>query len=771
MLGGLIATEAPNQVAAAPKPKKSRLHHAFVALTVASVLVPVLTIGLLAAAVLYLPVPTALPKQRPGIDSRITRVYDKDGVEMTVLHRFDTTVPVTRHDIPRVLKQAVVAVEDRRFYSHRGVDTKGVLRALWKDSNEAAYVQGGSTITQQYVRLLYTGNQKSLERKLKEAMLARRVDRELSKDEILYRYLSRVYFGGGAYGVGAAAESYFRKSVRDLTLSEAAMLAGIIPAPSRYDPRGNPAGADNQRRLALHKMLEQKRITQAQYAEELPKRVVPLDEAVAGAPATVVQPPRVYDTRYPYFSDYVTRYLVARYGEDKVYGGGLRVETSLDPVLQAKAEEAVANALKGTKPPLEMALVSLEPGTGLVRAMVGGRDFTKSQVNLALGNCTPKTAAAPGAPTQPPSEGDGPVCIGGGGGGRQPGSSFKPFTLARALESGVSPDKIYNGPAAYRYPNCTETVKGECTVHNVESGRGGRMTLRQATAYSVNTVYAQLIQDVGVKETAETAHRLGLTMVNPEGKLPNGGSYGPSLTLGAAEVSPLDMAAAYSVFANRGLQLPATPVAKVIDSDGRVLEDRSTRAPKRVLPEPVADTVTQVLQGVVNQGTGRRADIGRPGGTAGKTGTSESYSDAWFVGYTPQLSTAVWMGYSDSRRSLIGIKGLSRVYGGTIPAQTWHDYMAAALDGVPPVQFAEPARAAPPPPENSPYTVPGAILVYPEPDQGDYVVVQPPAVAIPPVVGMPPVVIPPLPIPIVPWNPLPPGFAGGAPVPAGSSPP
>ena len=754
MLDTLTTTEAPPAKVDSRRPKKSRLHRFFVAMTLLSVLVPVLTTALLAAALLYLPVPTALPPERPGIDSQITRVYDKDGAEMAVLHRFDTTVPVTRADIPGFLKQAVVAIEDRRFYSHRGIDTKGVLRALWKDADEGAYVQGASTITQQYVRLVYTGNERSLERKLREAMLARRIDRELSKDEILYRYLSRVYFGGGAYGVGAASESYFRKSVRDLSLSEAAMLAGIIPAPSRYDPRGNPDGAESQRQLALRKMRDQKLISPAQYDEEMPKRVVPLDKAVADAPATVIQPPPTYQTKFPYFSDYVARYLVARYGEDKVYGGGLRVETSLDPAMQAKAEAAVAAALKGTRAPLEMSLVSLEPGTGLVRALVGGRDFNRSQVNLALGNCTIPGATTPGAATQPPSDDGAPVCIGGGGGGRQPGSSFKPVTLARALDSGMSADTTYNGPAVYRYPNC----KGEgCTVRNVESGRGGRMNLRQATAYSVNTVYAQLIQDVGIKETAEMGHRLGLTMINPEAKLPNGDSYGPSLTLGAAEVSPLDMAAAYGVFANRGLQMPATPVVRVVDSKGKVLEDHSRRVPRRVLPEPVADTVTQVLQEVVNRGTGRRADIGWPGGTAGKTGTSEDYGDAWFVGYTPVLSTAVWMGYSDSRRSLTGVKGHSRVYGGTIPAQTWHDFMAAALDGVAPAQFAEPARVAPPPPEIPRETAPETVYIYPD-DYSQQVPYEPP-----PVVIVPPVVIPPFPTPIIPYTP--PVFAGEPPGP------
>jgi penicillin-binding protein 1A len=287
---------------------------------------------------------------------------------------------------------------------------------------------------------------------------------------------------------------------------------------------------------------------------------------------------------------------------------------------------------------------------------------------------------------------DGPICVGGGGSGRQPGSSFKPFTLAKAFEKGLSPESAYSGPASYTFPGCHGNG---CTVHNVEERGGfGQISLRQATWHSVNTVYAQLVRDVGVKDTAELAHRVGLTMVNPDGRQPSGEPYGPSLTLGAAEVSPLDMAAAYSVFAARGMQAPVTPVLKVVDSQGTVLEDHTARKPRRVLAEEVADNVTDVLRGVIASGTGRRADIGRP--AAGKTGTSEDYGDAWFIGYTPVLSTSVWMGYSDTRsHSLVNIKGVPRVYGGTIPAQTWHDFMSEALKNVPPTDFNQPAPILP----------------------------------------------------------------------------
>ncbi|HVM01482.1 MAG TPA: transglycosylase domain-containing protein, partial [Acidimicrobiales bacterium] len=565
---------------------------------------------------------------------------------------------------------------DQRFYSHKGVDSRGLLRALRVDVERGSYAEGASTITQQYVRLAYTQDHSpTLARKIREAALARRLEREMSKDEILHHYLSAVYLGGGAYGVGAAAESYFRTPVQDLTLSQSALLAGMLPAPAWYDPRTNPAEAELQRRLVLEKMRNQGRITHAEYQEALPQRVVAQGYRPAdGEQVTLVHPLQREEVRFPYFSDYVRRYLVARYGEEVTYRGGLRVETSLDPSLQAKAEATVAATLEGTEAPLEMSLVSLDPATGQVKAVVGGRDFSRSQVNLALGNCPAGAGAEP----------DKPMCLGGGGAGRQPGSAFKPFTLAKAYEQGIGPDNVYRGPGIYRFPNCRGPG---CTVHNVESGGYGRLSLAQATARSVNTVFAQLVQDVGVKETAEMAHRLGLTMVNPDGNLHPGQPYGPSLTLGAAEVSPLDMAAAYGVFAARGMQFPTTPVIRVTDSDGRVLEDNGARPGQRVLPQAVADNVTATLKEVLAFGTGRRADIGRPDGAAGKTGTSEDAADAWFVGYTPTLSTAVWMGYADARRSLYDIKGVPVVYGGTLPAQAWHDFTLAALDGTPPADF------------------------------------------------------------------------------------
>ncbi|MDQ4068421.1 MAG: transglycosylase domain-containing protein [Actinomycetota bacterium] len=662
-----------------------RVGKAVATFLVVALLIPLVTAGTALASIVYLPLPAPpLPAPAPGIESRITRIYDSAGNEIGLLRKFDTSIPVQASDIPEVLKQAVIAVEDKRFYSHSGIDPFGAARALWADIRGKRVVQGGSTITQQYVKNVYTSGERTLARKVREAVLASQLDRKETKDDILYRYLSTIYLGGGAYGIGAAAESYFKKPVNELNASESAMLAGLISAPSDFEPRSNPAQAEINRVFVLDEMLKQNRIDPVGHAQALQEKLFfPTPEKPKpDGPATVVHPLELQSASRPYYVDYVRRYLSAKYGADIVYRGGLRVETALDPKMQDLAEETVRMALAGTQPPLEMALATVEPGTGYVKAIVGGRDFSKSQVNLALGNC-PEDYTAPA---------DGPVCLSGGGTGRQPGSAFKPFTLAKAYEEGIGPGRVYSGPGQYTYPNCRGTG---CTVGNVESGSYGSISLKQATAFSVNTVYAQLVLDVGVKDTAEMANRLGITMVDAEGSQPSGEPYGPSLTLGAAETSPLDMAAAYSVFAARGIQFPATPVVKVTDAHGKVLEDNTKRQGRRVLAEAVADNVTDTLKSVITGGTGRGADIGRPDGSAGKTGSTENNADAWFVGFTPALSTAIWMGYSDSNtRSLKNIKGVSTVYGGTIPASTWKEYMGQVLKNAPPADFPKPVALA-----------------------------------------------------------------------------
>ncbi|MDQ6796772.1 MAG: penicillin-binding transpeptidase domain-containing protein, partial [Actinomycetota bacterium] len=334
-----------------------------------------------------------------------------------------------------------------------------------------------------------------------------------------------------------------------------------------------------------------------------------------------------------------------------------------------------------------------------------------------------------------------PICIAGGGTGRQPGSSFKPFTLAKAFEEGIGPSRVYEGPSTLKI--------GATTFRNAETGGFGGIDLRTATAESVNTVFLQLIQDVGIQKTGEMANRLGVTMVRPDGRNAAGSPYGADLTLGSELVSPLDMAAAYSVFANRGVRQAATPLVRVLDADGHVLEDRSTHTGKQVLDQAVADTVTDLLKGVVTGGTGTAAGIGRPEATAGKTGTTNDFGDAWFVGYTQALTTSVWMGYADGVRPLEGINGVPRVYGGTIPAQTWHDFMIKALEGVATPDFPPPG---PLPGDPAGALSPGSRRVGADPATGPFMVVGPPITSsttttVPKAVGPTPTAVPPISLP------------------------
>jgi penicillin-binding protein 1A len=473
----------------------------------------------------------------------------------------------------------------------------------------------------------------------------------MDKDTILFKYLDQVYLGEGAYGVGAAAQTYFRKNVRDLTLSEAATLAGLIPAPSFYEPRGNPSGAENKRKLILGNMLEYGYITRAQYDEAIPLRVYYGLPVPPGTPITNIAPRPQQQWKYPYFMDYVLKYLTARYGEDAIYSRGLDIYTSLDPKLQDAAQQEVTKTLNGAPPAIDMALVSVEPGSGRVKAMVGGKDFygPDGQVNLALG----------------------------GSSGMQPGSTFKPFVLAEALEQGVSPDKTYSG----RSP----LIVGKNDFVNFGGASYGNLTIREATKKSVNTVYVQLLEDLGVQKTMDFARRLGNGKAIYDPK-----RHGLSVALGAVEATPIDMALSYGVWANRGLRADPTPIVRILDSKQHVIEDNTTPKTTRVMREELADTMNDILQGPLSPGgTAAGRGIDRP--AAGKTGTTDNNTNAWFVGYTPQLSTAVWMGHSDGLYAMGPVKGVGAVTGGTWPARTWQAYMKRALDGTPVVPFNQPA--------------------------------------------------------------------------------
>jgi membrane peptidoglycan carboxypeptidase len=641
-----------------------------VAMLVVAVVTPVTSAGVVLAAHLFLPLPATLPERTPPSPSQISRVYDASGNEIATFKQFETSIPVAPEDIPPVLEQAVIAAEDRAFYSHGGVDVRSTLRALVADLRSRDLAQGGSTITQQLVKNTLTGDERTIQRKVREAVLASQLDRQMDKDAILFEYLSIIYLGEGAYGVGAAAETYFRKPVAELTLSEAALLAGLIPAPSRFSPRVDPVVAEERRRLVLAAMLEEDMITPVEHDAAVTEAVWLTSAGPAPGPATVVHPAQTQQSSDPYFTDYVRRWLAEHLpeGEDQIFRGGLRIETTLDPVQQAAARDEVVRFLDGTDPDLRTSLVAVEPQRGYVRAFVSGRDFATDQVNHALGQ---RSAG---------------VTAGGGASGRQPGSAFKPLVLAQALATGITPEATYSGA-----PHDVGEACGSpgTVLDNYEGARVGTVDLRAATAASVNTAFTRLILDVGVEPTMDLARAAGLTGVRPF----DPAVHCASVALGVESVSPLDMASTYGVFAARGQRAEPVPVLRVTDRDGNVVIDNSQPPTTRVLTEEVADNVTDVLEGVLTRGTALGRGLDRP--AAGKTGTTQDNRDAWFVGYTPTLSTAVWIGYenrtAESTRPLVDIKGVRRVTGGSHPARIWQAFMQRALADVPITGFEDPA--------------------------------------------------------------------------------
>jgi penicillin-binding protein 1A len=646
------------------------------AILIVAVVTPVAASGVMLASYLFLPLPANLPERSAHKTAQISRVYDADGNEIATYKQFETSIPMEATDVPDVLKKAVVSAEDRGFYSHGGVDIRGTLRALVNDLRNKRAEQGGSTITQQLVKITTNnGKEKSVLRKLREAILASQLDRSMDKSEILFEYISNVYLGEGAYGAAAAAQTYFRKAVKDLTLSEAATLAGVIPAPSRYSPRANPTAAEDKREVVLRAMLATHAIDQAAYDSALQEKVWLAANGPAPGPATVVYPAETQQSSDPYFSDYVFKWLESHLpgGSDQIYQDGLKIVTTLDPAQQVAARKQVDDFLKGTAPDLRASLVAVEPPTGYVRAFIsGGGDFATDQVNYALGD---RSAGG----------------VEGGGSGRQPGSAFKPFVLAQALSEGITPETRYSGAPHDVTKACGKDAKGNNVVlKNYGNEQFGTISLREATWHSVNTVYTRLILDVGVDKVMGLAKQMGLTTVRDY----EPGKYCASIALGGESVSPLDMASAYGVFAARGERAEPTPVLRVTDRDGKVLIDNSRPDTTRILKEDVADNVTDILRGVLVSGTAGGRGLGeRP--AAGKTGTTEDNKDAWFVGFTPTLSTAVWMGYQNAPgtkpKLLKNIKGVGAVTGGTHPARIWQSFMTSALKDVPITDFSEPA--------------------------------------------------------------------------------
>jgi penicillin-binding protein 1A len=583
-----------------------------------------------------------------------TRVFAADGTLITTLHAEQDREHVGLDDISPSLRNAVLAVEDARFFNHKGVDLRAVARAFRANTEAGTVKEGGSTITQQYVKNVLLDPKRTVHRKVREAVLAFELERRLTKESILEGYLNRIYFGNGAYGVQKAAQLYFGKTASVLSLAESALLAGLIRAPESYDPFGQPAAALARRKVVLERMAA----TGFAGADEV--------GAAEAAPLEVVARPALERYPAPYFVERVKRFVLddPRFGDTPderrrlLFEGGLQIRTTVDLNVQQKADEAVSAVLTHPAADPSAAVVVLDPKTGFVRAEVGGRDFFGADPEAKFDLATQ--------------------------GRRQSGSSFKPFVLAAALAQGIPVDRFFDAPAQLTVP--MPDGQPPWVVRNYEGEGGGQETLLDATVHSVNTVYAQLIQLVGPKAAVELAREVGIASpLRPF----------PSAVLGTNEVTVLDMASAYSSFAADGMHSEPVFVTEIDRADGSVLYRRpATR--RRVIDPEIARTVGSVLQQVVQRGTGMNAALGdRP--AAGKTGTAEEWRDAWFVGYTPDLVTAVWVGFPEEQRSMVPPTTPLRVVGGSWPAEVWQRVMEAALAGVPPAAAAPPPPPAPPP--------------------------------------------------------------------------
>lgn len=552
-------------------------------------------------------------------------VYAADKSVIAQWHGEEDRTVVPYSEMPVHLINAVVAIEDRRFWEHEGVDFQGIARALWANAEAGQVRQGGSTITQQLIKILFTEGERTPTRKIREALMAYELEARAEKEQVLETYLNTVYFGNGSYGAESAAEHYFGKRTSSLTLAESALLAGLIRAPSRDDPTNNPETALARRNVVLDEMDKQGYITTAEHRE------------ARKTPITLVKDKSERSVA-PYFVEYVRKDLVERLGPRKVYGGGLRVYTTLDPALQSMAEEAARELARPSDP--EVAIVSLSPSDGKVVAMVGGRDYEKNQFNLAAQ------------------------------GRRQPGSSFKTFVLVAALEQGIKPGQKFDA-SPFEVPVVDQTGKRSIWhVENYENNvTSGRITLQTATSWSVNAVYARLIMQLGPEKVVDVAKRLGIvTPVNPDPAIALGG-----LRLG---VTPLEMAAAYGTVANQGRRVVPSGILKVTDTKGRVIY-QPDRGSARAVSASVARRAGDVLHQTIVNGTAREADIGA--WAAGKTGTTQSYRDAWFVGWSRDLSTAVWVGFPKAQIAMTNVRG-AKVTGGSYPARIWNRYMRPAVD-------------------------------------------------------------------------------------------
>lgn len=567
----------------------------------------------------YQSLPAVGNNMRPAVSSQ---VFDSHGRLITTLHSDQNRLPIDINKVPQNLQNAFIAAEDNRFYEHIGIDPIGIFRAIFANLTNRGIAQGGSTITQQLAKNAFLSQEQTLKRKIQEAMLALEIEHKYSKKEILEMYMNQIYFGQGAYGIQTAAKTYFNKDVNELTLTQCAMLAGLPKSPNYYSPFNNLNEAKKRKNVVLDQMVKYGYVSAAE-AEDAKNQDLGLSKSHQSKEAD----------EYASFIDYVSQQVAKKYGDDALYKEGLKIYTTMDVDKQHAAVRAMRNLPNNytdenglTQP--QAAIVSIDPKTGHILAMVGGRGQDSfNRASMAV---------------------------------RQPGSAFKPFVYLTALQHDMTPDTTMDDqPVTY----------GSWSPKNAGGSYSGTMTLSDALAHSVNTIAVQLADKVGTKNIIANAKKMSITTL--DAKDDNLAMALGGLTKG---VTPLEMASAYGTFANKGVHVKPTAIVKILDRDGNVLEDASTlekeETKTRVMSEREAYEMTTMLEGVIDHGTGTAAAIGRP--AAGKTGTTDDNKDAWFVGYTPDIVTAVWIGDDTGSHSL------GEIYGGTIPAEIWKDYMSSA---------------------------------------------------------------------------------------------
>ncbi|MCI6099959.1 MAG: penicillin-binding protein 1A [Selenomonas sp.] len=558
-----------------------------------------------------------------------SHIYDTNGNEIANIHADENREPVKIAQVPKDLQNAFVAVEDNRFYDHMGIDPRGIARAIYANLRGRTVTEGGSTITQQLAKNAYLTQDRTLKRKIQEVFLALQLERQYTKQEILELYLNQIYFGQGAYGVQAAAQTYFGKNVEDLDLDECAMLAGIPKSPNYYSPQNNLQAAQERKATVLDQMAKYGYITETEAAKT--KKMEP----------TIVKPkPKDTTNQAAYFVDYVTQLMIDKYGADAVYKEGLKIYTTIDMDMQKAAEDAMKNLpnskvdANGIQQP-QGALVAIDPHNGYIKAMVGGRGT--DQFNRA-------TMAE-----------------------RQPGSAFKPFVFAAALENKFTPSTVIDD---------SPMKVGDWAPQNYNRTFNGKVTLRYVAEQSLNVPTVKIAQKLGIDKPIYYAQEMGISSFVLDGPQ-NDRNLSTALGGLTKGVTPLELTSAYGTFANKGVHVDPVAVTKVLDRNGKVLEQAEPKQ-RSVISEQSAAELTDMLEGVIQKGTGTRAKIGRP--AAGKTGTTSDYHDAWFVGYTPDLVAGVWIG-SDNNTSLGGMSG------GLTPAVIWKAFMSKALASTPPKNF------------------------------------------------------------------------------------